>query len=266
MKNVLLLVHDDTGQEARLQGALDLTRALSGHLDCVDVTPLPLMADPLWSAGSASIIYDETDREAANACRVQERLAGEDVPWGWNALRGDFPDCLAGALHAADLVVLNRTLDALPAPDMRTIIGNLLSDNEVLVVAVPADAKGFAATGSALIAWDGSATVMRTVQRAIPLLTLAASVTIVQVGDLPGGAIAADEAARYLARHGIKPNIDRLPASRTVATEISRSAGRLGSSYCLMGAYGHGRLREALFGGVTQELLGSTGLPLVLGH
>ena len=27
MKNVLLLVHDDQGQEARLQAALDLTRA-----------------------------------------------------------------------------------------------------------------------------------------------------------------------------------------------------------------------------------------------
>lgn len=37
MKNVLVLLHDDAGQEARLQVALDLTRALSGHLKCLDV-------------------------------------------------------------------------------------------------------------------------------------------------------------------------------------------------------------------------------------
>lgn len=37
MKTVLLLGHNDAGQEARLQAALDLTRALSGHLICVDI-------------------------------------------------------------------------------------------------------------------------------------------------------------------------------------------------------------------------------------
>lgn len=41
MKNILLLVHDDDGQEVRLQAALDLVRALDGHLTCVDVTPRP---------------------------------------------------------------------------------------------------------------------------------------------------------------------------------------------------------------------------------
>ena len=28
MKNILLLIHDDPGQEARLQAALDITRAV----------------------------------------------------------------------------------------------------------------------------------------------------------------------------------------------------------------------------------------------
>ena len=44
MKNILLLVHDDHGQEARLQAALDITRAVEGHLTCIDVTPYPLIA------------------------------------------------------------------------------------------------------------------------------------------------------------------------------------------------------------------------------
>lgn len=38
MKNVLLLIHDDDGQEARLQVTLDLTRALDGHLTCVSTS------------------------------------------------------------------------------------------------------------------------------------------------------------------------------------------------------------------------------------
>lgn len=43
MKNVLLLVHDDKEQEARLRVALDVTRALSGHLTCVDVFTPPII-------------------------------------------------------------------------------------------------------------------------------------------------------------------------------------------------------------------------------
>lgn len=33
-----------------------------------------------------------------------------------------------------------------------------------------------------------------------------------------------------------------------------------------MGAYGHSRLRETLFGGVTRELMKSSRLPLIMAH
>ncbi len=45
MKNVLVLLHDDAGQEARFQCALDLTRAIDGHLTCVDVAMLPVAVE-----------------------------------------------------------------------------------------------------------------------------------------------------------------------------------------------------------------------------
>ncbi len=52
MKNILLLVHDDEGQEARLQAALDLVRTLDGHLVCLDVTPFPVMAGDFYVASA----------------------------------------------------------------------------------------------------------------------------------------------------------------------------------------------------------------------
>jgi nucleotide-binding universal stress UspA family protein len=179
---------------------------------------------------------------------------------------GEFASCLTAALGAADLVVLNRSLDDLPNPDMRNLVADLLARNAALVVAVPADAKGFDVAAPALIAWDGSQTAMRTVQRTVALLTLAGSVRILQVGDLAAGAIPAEEAASYLARHGIKPEIEIVAWPAAPASEIARAAERIGAGYCVMGAFGHSRLREALFGGVTREMLGAGGLPLVLGH
>ena len=50
MKNILLLVHDDAGQEARFQAALDIGRAVEGHLSCLDVTVIPMQGalQRLW--------------------------------------------------------------------------------------------------------------------------------------------------------------------------------------------------------------------------
>ena len=57
MKTILVLLHDDGGQEARLQVALDLSRALDGHLICLDVTQLPIMAsgETVFDSGQAQV-------------------------------------------------------------------------------------------------------------------------------------------------------------------------------------------------------------------
>ena len=80
MKNILLLVHDDVGQEARLQAALDVTRAVEGHLRCVDVTQMPvLFGDPQDSAGAAMLLEDEFEREKGNSEVLKRRLPTRSI-------------------------------------------------------------------------------------------------------------------------------------------------------------------------------------------
>ena len=75
MKNIVLLVHDDNGQEARLRVALDLARALEGHLTCIDVTVLPMViADMYGGADQALLIGEEQEREAQHRSALQRRL------------------------------------------------------------------------------------------------------------------------------------------------------------------------------------------------
>jgi nucleotide-binding universal stress UspA family protein len=150
--------------------------------------------------------------------------------------------------------------------DMRTIISDILARTEALVLAVPEDARMFDVTRPALLAWDGSKPAMRTIKRAAPLLALASSVTIFQAGDLPDESICAQDAALYLARHGIDLVIETSEDSKAPASQISQAAERHEASYVVMGAFGHSRLKEAIFGGVTHEMLGTSGLPLLLGH
>lgn len=265
MKNILLLVHDDEGQEARLQAALDLTRALGGHLQCIDVTPFPVIVGDVYAGfGETAVLLDERESEARNKTRTSERLAKEDVSWNWVDTTGEIASCLLKEAALADIVVLNRQLDGYPVPDMRAIVGQVLMHARVPVLAVPQDAKGFSLK-RALIAWDGHPSCTATMRACTPLLALAEDVEVLTIND---GSVQAEpgDAARYLSRHGVKANIrilnDRLhPADALIEEE----ADQWRADYIIMGAYGRGRIMET-FGGVTRRLLTRGKRALILGH
>ena len=72
-------------------------------------------------------------------------------------------------------------------------------------------------------------------------------------------------AAAYLARHGVKVTVDRLPSSNhSVAEVLRRHAIDTSSELLVMGAYGHSRLRERIFGGVTKSMLEGQSLPVLM--
>lgn len=266
MKNILLLIHDDAGQEARLQAALDLVRALDGHLTCLDTVALPIIIDGYMGAGAAVLIEDAEQRESRHRTEIEARLAREGVAWSWQDMMGTLAECVLASARASDLIVLNRLLDDADAPDMRAVASSVVTHSRALVVAVAGAARGFPVGGKALIAWNGSDAAMATVQRAVPLLGLARAVCLVQVGEPRAHAIPVEEAAAYLSRHDIPPLCTLLPAAAHVAVALRIEAERWGADWIAMGAYGHGRAREALFGGVTRAMLSACNLPLVLGH
>jgi len=267
MKNILLLVHDDAGQEARFQAALDLARALDGHVSCLDVAIVPTMVDDYVPAGGASLLLaDEQERERSNRARLDVRLQAEDVRYDWSTACGDLLGCLREAAGLADLIILNRQLDALPYPDMRSVAAGLLRTAQKPLLAVPEQARGFDVTSHAIVAWDGSAPSMRALQAAVPLLRHASEITIVEIdnGTLKARAT---EAAEYLSRHGLKPVVRRLADSGTpIAKVLIEEIRILRAGTVVMGGYGHSPLREAVFGGVTRRMLTESPVPLFLAH
>jgi nucleotide-binding universal stress UspA family protein len=267
MKNVLLLVHDDAGQEARFQAALDVTRALDGHLTCVDVTRPPIVvANTIGGSTNAVCIDLDRESEARNRVVMQERLANEQICWSWQDFTGSFVEGVAQAAGMADLIVLNRKLDGCSTPDMRGVTSDVIMRAHKPVLAVPASLNGFRAGGRALIAWDGSDAVSTTLRACIPLLQLASSVRLFSAETYKSDTDL-NEPASYLSRHGIHPDTQHVyDERRTAAEAIMDECALWGADWCLMGAYGHNRVREALIGGVTRRLLSESPVPLVLGH
>jgi nucleotide-binding universal stress UspA family protein len=73
------------------------------------------------------------------------------------------------------------------------------------------------------------------------------------------------DVATYLARHGVKVTVDRLPsAERPVNEVLNEHAIDTSADLIVIGAYGHTRLRERIFGGVTKAMIEAPVVPVLL--
>jgi nucleotide-binding universal stress UspA family protein len=120
-----------------------------------------------------------------------------------------------------------------------------------------------------MIAWLPSREAARAIHDALPLIISAGSATVAVVdpsisdreyGEEPGADI-----ATALARHGVEVTVNQLPRSdRSIADTIREHAVARSADLVVMGGYGHSRLREAIIGGVTRDMIANTSVPLLI--
>lgn len=267
MKTILLLVHDDAGQEARFQAALDVARAVGGHLTCIDVSVMPMFVGDFYSgAGEAMLLANEREHEGENRRRLEARLAAEQLPWDWTDATGAISPALEEASGLADLIVVNRKLDNFPLPDMRSVASKLVVRCGKPILAVPEASRGFKVCGRALVCWNGSTCASAALRAGVPLLQLAEKVILLEVED-EARASTVGNAAEYLSRHDIHPLIRRRhPLTMKCAKVILDEIGHQHADYVVMGGFSHLRFVEALFGGVTRTMLTESPVPIFMAH
>ncbi len=267
MKNVLLIIHDDAGQEARLQAALDATRALGGHLTCVHVTEIePLFGDAFGMSGAVALLDAEREIETANRAQVESRLKREDVSWDFVEFTGSLESAVNEAADLADLIVVNSETAKILQPRVSKLVERLVVKSGKPLLAV-SSTDGFRPAEPVLVAWDGSVPASNALRACVPLLKLSESVTLYQVSDASVDD-SGESAAEYLSRHGIHADLVRQSAPDSDFVEpllLSKlESGRFG--WAVMGAFSKWRFREALFGGVTRRILKESPVPLVIAH
>lgn len=267
MKTVLLYANLDKGLEGRLQAALDVARAFEAHITCVQVTPYDafIMGDAFGGVYAMPSVLEEVRKtEEAHRARIDERLQREGVSWDWLRYDGAPAQVLFDRARLADLIVLNLASD--PYLDGLSLVADVALHARAPVLAVPTAVRPLDCVGPALVAWDGRVEAAHALRLALPLLAKASNVRIVTVAD-DVTEFPATDAARYLSRHGIEPEIHQWPRNgRSTAAALIDAAATLNAGYIVMGAYGQSRLREALLGGATREMLRSSPVPLLLAH
>jgi nucleotide-binding universal stress UspA family protein len=269
MKSILLYANRDPGLESRLQAALDVARLFEAHLTCLQVTPYDsfIMGDPFGGVYALPTVIEQVQRVAEEQrAEVEERLRGEGVAWDWLRFDGAPAQVIVDRARLSDLVVLSLPGEGRVAEGAQAIAADVLVHARAPVLAVPQAARGFDGLGRALVAWDGSLEASHALRLTLPMLDRAAAVHVVTVTEGHSEFPAAD-AGRYLSRHGIEAELAEWPREgRGTAAALLDAAGSLSAAYVVMGAYGHTRLREAVLGGATRDMLHSSPLPLLLAH
>jgi nucleotide-binding universal stress UspA family protein len=261
MKNILLLVHEDEGQRARLQAALDIARAMHGLLTCLDLAA-PIERPSMFPVFGGAVVM-EPELAPIGGISAREQVEKSGVPFHWLERSGELGPILGSVAAQADIVVLSAPRKNLPT---QAAIGDILVRSRKPILSVPPSSAGLTVNGEVLILWDGSREAHAAMVAAIPLLKRATTVTILEIDD-GSLKIPATEAAAHLAQHEIKAQIrSDLAFGEKAGYLILEQIELLKPSYVVMGGFGHSQFIEGLFGGVTDRLLHESPVPLFLKH
>ena len=115
------------------------------------------------------------------------------------------------------------------------------------------------------IAWNQSTEAARAITAAMPLLRLAEQVSIITCGSERGVGPKSTQLATYLRFWGVKAERIRAHGSDN-ASAIIKAYKETRSDLLVMGAYSRSRLRQRVFGGVTDFMLNKANIPVLMLH
>jgi nucleotide-binding universal stress UspA family protein len=234
---------------------------------------VPASPIPMASSALGSIVAAERRNSEAIAETFKRMTTGQPYVAEWQLQKVSHLNLAAVVMErgrAADLIVAGQTdpeWDLSPVMDFPEHLA-LESGRPVLVI--PYAGRYPTIGRRVVVAWKSSRESARAVFDALPLLLGAETVHILEVKERPDdiSTLAPDTSiAAALARHGMRPEVQTSIASEiSIGDEILSRAADLDADLLVMGAYGHSRFRELVFGGTTRQIARHMTLPTLLSH
>jgi nucleotide-binding universal stress UspA family protein len=275
-KTILVHVNDKRRAEALLEPAVALATRFNAHLIGMHVyaaLPAAPVSFPYAKEVLGSVVAAERKATEELAEIFARMTANQPFVSEWRALKVPHADLAAVVMdhgRAADLIMAGQTdpnWDLSPLMDFPERLA-LESGRPVLVV--PYVGRYPEIGRNVVIAWKPGRESARAVFDALPLLQNADKVQILEVKERAqaDSALAPDTTiAASLARHGIKPTVrSTIAADISVGDEILSRLADESADLLVLGAYGHSRFREFVFGGVTRHIARHMTAPTLFSH
>jgi nucleotide-binding universal stress UspA family protein len=273
LRDLLVRVDGSEAGRRRVQFAADLAVRTGARLSGIHVTPPPEVPPRYKPSRIAAGAVDLSAKLAldaqAAAAAFSEEATGRLADACWFEVAGDVVCGVSNRARYADLVILGqyewqRSPETHPLPIAASVV--LRCGRPVLVVPAAAQQSALARIA---IAWDGSREAVRAVHDALPLLRLARSVQIMTM--IPPSAEDNDgdaaSVSAHLTKHGVEIGADTMQIRTNDEHASLRQRIKQGHyDLLVMGGYSHPMWVEFIFGGLTQSLLLSSKIPVLVSH
>ena len=279
-KSTALYVIGADTPDSTVSEAAEAAARVDGHLRCAVLAQAPVLPMSAYGAvpyGGIAVpdAWPEQLTEARTA--LVDRANEIEKLLARSAASGDVRPVLAAPPDIADAVALSAmTTDvAYIAPDLRAhtdlfryALHGILFQSPVGAVL---NSAPMTAASSIFIAWDDSLAAARAVHAALPQIQAAKDVVIGCID--PSTVHFEDEAepgsdcAAWLSHHGVNVTVSQYPSGgQEISACIGARASEVGADLVVMGAYSHSRMRQAIFGGTTKEMVDQTEVPVFMAH
>ena len=268
LTTILIPVDRNRASDEQLRLAGDLARQLGARI----VGVIACEHSPALYYETGVLAYDPIaeDRERLSALMAAEEerfravLGPGHASIEWRSAVGwptDFALCEA---RSADLIVSFVGPGTADDVDLGALV--LKAGRPVLLL----HDKALPLAGRVLVAWKDAREARRAVRDALPFLSRASAVRLIEIVEGEGSQTAARErvndVATWLRTHGIEASTSTARSQGSVPDDLDAAAREFDADLIVAGAYGHSRLGEWIFGGVTRHLTTCAGRAVLLSH
>ncbi|WP_259666926.1 universal stress protein [Rhizobium lentis] len=272
LKTLLVLV-GATDAQTEIKSAIQLAVENSAHLSILIVGAAlqPVTVEYPVTTAWIDQVQKETDALQKIRLQAEDLCRTNDTSFDVDCLYEDLfllESSIGMRSMYADIVLIGHGLRA-DAELRRTVVAAITFDSKTPLLLVPNAGTASLKPTNVLVAWNSRPEAANAAKAALELLIAAEEVHLVLVdpdvtyfksGDEPGA-----DFATFLARHGVKIAVEQLASGGRKTEEVLlRRARELGCDMIVMGAYGHSRLRERIFGGVTASILEDCDTPVLM--
>jgi len=260
-----------------LDSAMALASAHQAHLDvlCLGVDR---SQTGYYYAGTSAVVLQETLTKAQTdsqeiETKVRARLDGSGILWSTEkgvAQLADMGRHVAARVRFSDMAILPQPYGDGRGAELESATEAALFEGKTPALIIPASATPVPQPRRVMVGWNEGPEALTAVRAALPLLAAADVVHVVVVDPPTHGPTRSDPGgllSQYLARHDVKVEIDVLSKTLPRVSDIlTRHATDMQADLMVMGAYGHSRFREAIFGGATRSMLEHANMPVLMAH
>lgn len=274
-KSICTFLASDRNMEEILASATTLANRFGAHLEicCLGIDSTQSVG---FYAGAPAMIYQEaldTAKTAADTLTeaVKSSLRNANLRWSVDSAvltLGSVSAYVGLKARFSDLVVLPLPYGEGRSAQDEIITEAALFDGDAPVLILPKPGADLPDFSKIVVAWNQSDESLQAIRSALPLLKVADLVNVLVVDPPAHGIERSDPGGlvtQWLVRHGVKVDISIIAKTLPqISDMLRRHCKDQDADLLVIGAYSHSRLRQAILGGTTRNLLEQADTPVFM--